>query len=226
MFTLAQSLFPQKRILVVKKNSNFTMKKPGKSHFTQGIKVGKTRDMTDWCHLPLQEIQWEHNVTAVLLQRKGKNRNPVLRKHQANQLRNVPENHRPVLLERAQLMKVKEGFTLVWWILRWHIWTQGMFQDSILLLSLIDIVGKIRKIWRQSLGEGAYHFSVSLKIYQNKKQNVWKKKKKKCGGSVWLRVLESECSGGGVGGEDVCSHPERCISYWWDISNIIDVWTC
>jgi len=43
----------------------------------------------------------------------GKNRNPVLRKHQADQLRNVPENHRPVLLERAQLMKVKEGFTLV-----------------------------------------------------------------------------------------------------------------
>lgn len=39
--------------------------------------------------------------------------------------------------------------------------------------------------------------------------------KKKCGGSVWLPVLESEC--GGVGGEDVCSHPERCISYWGDI---------
>ena len=51
-----------------------------------------------------------------------------------------------------------------------------------------------------------------------------KKEKKKCGGNVWLPVLGSECGGGGVGGEDVCSHPERCISYWWDISNIIDVW--
>ena len=43
-------------------------------------------------------------------------------------------------------------------------------------------------MWRESLGEGAYHFSVHLKIYQNKKQNEWAKKK------MWWKCVAT-CAG-------------------------------
>ena len=68
-----------------------------------------------------------------------------------------------------------------------------------------DIIGKISKIWMESLGEATYNFCVSLKIFHNKKQNELLKKKKTGGGSLWLRVLESAYVGYvGVGGEYVC----------------------
>lgn len=52
-------------------NSNLILQKPSKYCLIQVIKVNITSDMTNWCHLSPDGMQWEsHSINAIILEPK------------------------------------------------------------------------------------------------------------------------------------------------------------
>lgn len=151
--------------------------------------------MTNWCHSPPHEIQWEHSITAMILQRK--NEEPKSNHEEASD-KSIQEHSRKSQACTLQKSQAHEGQGRIYsGLMDTHMThLNAKHVPGLDSFAIKDIIGKISKIWMESLGEGTYNFCVSLKIFQNKKQNELLKKKNVWGKSVAACVGECICCGG------------------------------
>lgn len=127
--------------------------------------------MTNWCHSLPHEIQWEHSITAMILQRK--NEEPKSNHEEASD-KSIQEHSRKSQACTLQKSQAHEGQRRIYsGLMDTHMThLNAKHVPGLDSFAIKDIIGKISKLWMESLGEGTYNFCVSLKIFQNKKQNL------------------------------------------------------